>query len=154
MPNHLLFAFILICFSKSTHVGCLRNSCLKTSLIILTKVLETFMWCVFSNPTIFITCINNLTICKHARNICAFFNLAQAKNTACIYLLNKIRIMCTYALYDLKEQWAMHLIFIEKRPMLIRETRFLLMTSHDDRGWVGFALDSLFTNKGPPFHYD
>jgi len=34
--------------------------------------------------------------------------------------------------------------------MLIKETSFLLVTSHDDRGWVGFDLDPLLQTKGGP----
>jgi hypothetical protein len=33
---------------------------------------------------------------------------------------------------------------------LIRETSFLLMTSHANRGWVGFALNPLLQTKGGP----
>jgi hypothetical protein len=40
--------------------------------------------------------------------------------------------------------------FVEKRLMLIKETSFLLVTSHDDKGWVGFALDPLLQTKGGP----
>jgi hypothetical protein len=35
--------------------------------------------------------------------------------------------------------------------MLIGETSFLLVMSHGDRGWVGFALDPFLQTKGGPF---
>jgi len=42
------------------------------------KVLETFMWYVFSNIVILIACISSLIVCKHAQSTCAFFNRTQA----------------------------------------------------------------------------
>jgi hypothetical protein len=39
---------------------------------------------------------------------------------------------------------------IEKMLLLIREMSSLLMTGHDDEGWVGFALDPPLQTMGGP----